>query len=684
MLSIATARAEVVSSLARLTYDDAPLERHRMVLPSDRPAPEAAPRRRVTKNWTFPGEVATTWVGNTLAGETDQNGFGRWMQNGIAPGALAVTPDGTVVAGVGWDEAGRCIGLHKDGSVNTRLVAQYDMRGGHRAWGFGTSTRAVAADGEWIYAGNTEGDLLRFRWTPGDLDSHRWHDQLELGKDWTALALTARGGRLAGLFPGGAVRVWTVSERGFEPAGRWTAPEGARRICFAPDGGFWFVAGGRVLKTDVRGEPVAAMAIDDAGRPSAISIAPDGTLLVCDNGPRQQVRFYDVAGAAPRFVRAFGDEGGLRAGVPGVPTGPRTLWGLVGAGMDAAGNLYVGCCLHSHSRGTALKAFDRDGEPLWTLECHAFCDGYSFDPDADGTIIVGVDELIAVDYDRPIGQEWSLKALTLDPLGYPDDPRLGGKHTHSTAVLRRPGGRRLLYTIGQQSGGFDLFSFEEGEGHVARKVGRIGKGGWAWSVDARGDVWTVTTPRNAQDRRIQRIRFLRWDGDTPVFTTDAPDAWPWPAGYAKIERIQYDADTDTLYLAGYPAGAKEPSWGLVGSVLDRYDGWLADPPRERRWRIELPVDDENLFPKSLIVEGDHVFTVQVKPTQGVSALVSVFGTRDGAFVGTMFPGDTVGASSGWVDIFQGIAALRRADGEYLILVEENWRGKNILYRWRPE
>jgi hypothetical protein len=30
-----------------------------------------------------------------------------------------------------------------------------------------------------------------------------------------------------------------------------------------------------------------------------------------------------------------------------------------------------------------------------------------------------------------------------------------------------------------------------------------------------------------------------------------------------------------------------------------------------------------------------------------------------------------------------ITALKRTNGEYLVLVEEDWRGKNLLYRWRP-
>jgi hypothetical protein len=31
-----------------------------------------------------------------------------------------------------------------------------------------------------------------------------------------------------------------------------------------------------------------------------------------------------------------------------------------------------------------------------------------------------------------------------------------------------------------------------------------------------------------------------------------------------------------------------------------------------------------------------------------------------------------------------VQALKRKDGEYLVLVEEDFRGKNLLYRWRPK
>lgn len=57
--------------------------------------------------------------------------------------------------------------------------------------------------------------------------------------------------------------------------------------------------------------------------------------------------------------------------------------------------------------------------------------------------------------------------------------------------------------------------------------------------------------------------------------------------------------------------------------------------------------------------------------------------RTGRQVGVMTPGPEVGRDCGWVDVPMGITALRRADGEYVVLVGEDARGKNLMYRWRP-
>lgn len=54
---------------------------------------------------------------------------------------------------------------------------------------------------------------------------------------------------------------------------------------------------------------------------------------------------------------------------------------------------------------------------------------------------------------------------------------------------------------------------------------------------------------------------------------------------------------------------------------------------------------------------------------------------DGQYVGSLVPGPEVGRRVGWQDMPYAVAAFQRKNGECLILVEDDWRGKK---RTRPE
>jgi hypothetical protein len=75
------------------------------------------------------------------------------------------------------------------------------------------------------------------------------------------------------------------------------------------------------------------------------------------------------------------------------------------------------------------------------------------------------------------------------------------------------------------------------------------------------------------------------------------------------------------------------------------------------------------------IAGDYVFAVTVK-----TAEVYVYKAATGELVQKMSPGPEVGNKSGWVDIPYGIRAFRRANGQYLVFVEENWQGKVLVYQ----
>jgi hypothetical protein len=79
--------------------------------------------------------------------------------------------------------------------------------------------------------------------------------------------------------------------------------------------------------------------------------------------------------------------------------------------------------------------------------------------------------------------------------------------------------------------------------------------------------------------------------------------------------------------------------------------------------------------------GDFVFTGGWKER----GRIFVNRLSDGSAVGVFDPGATVGGvdKTGWIDILTGITAHRRNDGEYLVFVEEDYRAKVIMYRWKP-
>jgi hypothetical protein len=397
------------------------------------------------------------------------------------------------------------------------------------------------------------------------------------------------------------------------------------------------------------------------------------------------VLFFDVA-SEPKRVAAFGDEGGLLSGTPG-KVAPRKLFALRGAGTDAKGNLYVAMSFGNGPSGNCfLRSFTPTGDLRWELISTAFVDTFGFDPEADGAVVYGRTAIFDLDLSRTEpGREWSLRAVTLDHVNHPDDDR--AKHGYSV-VLRRPSGRRLMYTIGQYGGGYRIFTFDEPDGQIAREVDRIRREGetWAWDVDDAGGIWNG----DAAGKTIRYFPFRGWKSDgKPDYDWNSLQSWPWPEGWALVRRVQYDKASDTLYLTGYLDGQRVETWGVTGPSARRYDGWLGGN-RTLRWtNRELPRDGNTdpkegpLSPQALDIAGDYMFLGLVKPTGG-KQLVHILRISDGRHVGAFAPGPAVGGSAGWLDMPHALQAFRRSNGEYLMLVEEDFRGKNLLYRWRPD
>ena len=608
-----------------------------------------------------PLRYSISWIGNSFSGKEE------WVQNNIAE--IAVAEDGTVYASSEWDEAGRCVGAYKDGHANKALFKQYDGRGGHKAWGWGTAGSAVAVDATFLYVVNTEGELLRFR-----RDDGRYADQTLVGK---SIDMTCRAGMLYVLTEKGELQLRKTDDLSL--AGGFMV-SGARDVAVDRDGRVWLRMDKDIRAFKADGSPLDA-SITGLEDPSDIAFAQDGRLIVCDNGTRNQVLFYDVQGA-PKIVGAFGERGGLRSGVPGdVEDKPRKLFALRGAGTDAEGNLYIALGKNM----SIIRKFDPGGQLAWELQSLFFVDATSVLPGSDGAEIYGREEIFTYNFDAsPGARAWKLRAVTADFDRNPNDPR---KDPAGMGRIRVVKGHRLLFISGMMAGPMSVLYFDRAaNGEIALDSGLRKGDGWASWADPSGGIWYV------KDSQIMHEPLTDFaDDGKPLYAEAA--ATPIPKLFRSVERILYEPEDDSMILTGFTHDNPDPggAWGLAGTEACRFDHWSTGP--KLRWRARMPFrtwengsGGEMIMPKAVDRAGDFLFVGYVYRGEGEgnNPPIRIYRLSDGMFVGELRPGGVVGTAHGWIDMVQGLSAFRRSNGEYMVLVEEDYRGKNVLYRWFPE
>lgn len=447
----------------------------------------------------------------------------------------------------------------------------------------------------------------------------------------------------------------------------------------------------------------------DLYEPMALAVANAGQLMVADSqtSPRQQVLFYDITEPKqPKLTRAFGDYGGIHSGTPGEVT-PTKFWGIRGVGMDAAGNLYVAMS----EMGSAIRKFSPDGKPLWELRGDFFVDLVCADPSTDGRDVWGIQEHFSMDYSQPAGEEARLVGYSLDRHKYPNDPRgltfvkQNGEHGLTSPQVVYIDGRRFLFVGGMFASNFiNIFRYE---GEIAVPSGLILQWGndlyrteqkWPSNKPQRASIWrdldgdgdyqarefSPNTDRvlpgpfwvDKKGNIWMAYGFFRYDFQgldargNPIYQADKITVLDPPLGVKKVARVVYLDDSDTLVVADEGRDMRH-----IGRVFI-CRGYLAG--NRQTVSFESAAGREAAC---VAAAGDYVFTGGWKER----GRIFVNRLSDGAAVGTLDPGPTVGGveNTGWIDILTGISAHRRADGEYLIFVEEDYKAKVLLYRWKP-
>jgi hypothetical protein len=646
------------------------------------------PYAETAKPFPPPGTYERSTIGNSFGPSGNQitqgsggYGDGQWVQDYV--GDMAVSPDGTVFNETLWDEGAHGLGLYKNGQPNSVPVAAFDSP--DRGHNFNSQGTAVCVDGSRFFtassykrSSDTIPVLLRFTWKPGDVNSAQYSGDVPLTE--IATSISCANGKILVGYPD---KIELRDETSMQLSASFPAND-IKSVLLAPDGSFWVIAANAVQHLQANGNDTG-VSLPNIGAPASLAWSNTGKLIVSDNGPAQQVLFFDVSGQ-PKLTSTFGVKGGLYSGVPGA-IAPQKLFALRGAGMDEKGNLYVGMSFDLGASGNAfIRAFSPAGNLLWEDQATAFVDTFGFQPGSDGTVVFGRTTRWQLDLSRHSpGSEATLIAVTLDPRRYPDDPRLN--HAGYAVYPRLIDGTQLLYAIGMYGGGFIIFAGAPGT-DILHQVGRSPEHGWAWDVTDDGDIWNG----DSKGKTIALYRLKSITDGVPVYDWQHPQAWPWPSDFNVVERIIYNKDTDSLYVFGYLKGQDgDGMWGCTGLTARRYDGWLSGSPHIVWTNNSLPTVllPHNGRPvptpgKDVSLAGDYLFLGMVRDLSGNSIpRVNILNAGTGKFVGMLTSGPEVGLYGGWEDRVGSVQATERKDGEYLILVEDDEHARNLLFRWKP-
>ncbi|MFM0341138.1 NHL repeat-containing protein [Paraburkholderia fungorum] len=515
----------------------------------------------------------------------------------------------------------------------------------------------------------------------------------------------------------------------------WNLPSPGR-IAVDTDSTLWVMSGVSsgnlsILHYAANGTALAGTLALPAGTvPTDIAVTPSGQILVADNGASQQILVFNKdANGQPQPTAPIGTRNGIFHTTKGVP-GNWRFNGITGIGVDPAGNLYVAqngegprpLGSASVGQGAVLESYVFSTHAFnWRLYGLTFVDSAAFDPATPNSVYTG-SKRFTLDYRQPVGHEWSYAAFTLDRFDYPDDPAFHEpRGVRGEPMVRRINGQRFLYTLDPGAHYLNVYRFDAAHGEMAIPSGLLAQnplpgtwpagqpayGEWLWRdsdgngtvdaseissnpstgstvgngffwVDMQGNVWLATPASGIREMPLQGLD----TAGNPIYTYASSTMFAMPPPFTRIARIVYLAATDTMYISGFTSAIPwDPThWKEAGPVLARYDNWRSGTPTQQ-YAISLPWNTQSNPQTTTVgvaVAGNYLFVAEL-----YTAKVDVYDARTGQAVGYMTPGASVGNTTGWVDVYLGISAVRRDNGEYVVLLEDDARAKILMYRWTP-
>jgi hypothetical protein len=477
---------------------------------------------------------------------------------------------------------------------------------------------------------------------------------------------------------------------------------------------------------------------------SALAVNNWGGLLIADSGPDQNIKIYANLEKEPILVSEFGEKGGTLAGpIPGRtgPLSPLRFRAIMGIGTDAEGNIIVaqgGFGLDSGvGHGVDLQSYTWYGALNWERDGLGFRALGAIDPHSE-TDFYDAYHHYKIDYSKS-GRVDTYVADTTNKFKYTEDVRMSSilgqgeiKYIHGRKFLVARGEIETFLEIYRYEGdsevpipcvAFDYGSWQgTGQDFVVQPLngefiwrdvngdGQMTNAEGVWDpaeffepnpedghrnaasffIDDHGDVWQQNYGDNQPNLYWRRYYFQGFDEHgSPIYDFQHMATYTVGAGFdfpdlTEVDQVVFDVHASkggTLYALG-----------SSGTQLVRYDHWDLGN-RNSTWSTFLTTDADitNYWNGETFAQvGDFIF---VDFNSGNANNVGQWGNhynqvyfaKNGAYVGRIVADMNVGgmANIGDTDESHSLSAFKRANGEYVLIREEDWQAKYLMFRWTP-
>ena len=491
------------------------------------------------------------------------------------------------------------------------------------------------------------------------------------------------------------------------------------------------------------GDYVDTITLPDDAEVGALAINNWGALLVADDGPDQNIKIYANLQENPILAGTFGEKGGSLAGpIPGRtgPLSPLRFRGITGIGTDAQGNIYVSQSGFGFDTGVGhglnLQSYTWYGALNWERDGLGFRALGAIDPHSE-TDFYDPYHHYKIDYSKS-GRVDTYVADTYNKFKYPEDIRVSTilgqgeiKYIHGKKFLLARGEIEVYMEIyrfegdseipipavafdyGACCGGQDFVQQPLNSEWIWRDVNGDGQmtntqGVWDpnefffpnppdghrnaanFFMDDNGDVWQQNYGDNDPNLYWRRYYFQGFDEHgSPIYDFQHMATYTVGAG------LDFPDLTEVDQVVFDPKASKGGTLFALGSnatQLVRYDNWDLGN-RKSTWSIFLTTDGDitNYWNGETFTQvGDFIF---VDFNSGYADnngdwgnhYNQVYFAKTGAYVGRIVAGENVGGmyNIGDTDESHSLTSFERANGEYILIREEDWQAKYLMFRWTP-